>query len=221
MIPSDTTNSEDPTASEDVNSRSVGTVPGYSTRRGTLWSILAGVCVFAAILHAVWYYVYPRLFGEVVAATADVQFYEIVEEGSEPAAKWRSPDGATYLLGEKPVLVATDLATFQPQMLSENSDQAQVQMTIVLSSAGRVKLQVFTEGRTGTESLSEPSTGSFETAVALSGADGTSKRMLGMVIRKHFVGVTSVADAQSGRLTVSLSGLSRDDIQEIFARLTE
>lgn len=221
MIPSDTTNSEDPTASEDVNSRSVGTVPGYNTRRGTLWSILAGLCVFAAILYAVWYYVYPRLFGEVVAATADVQFYEIVEQGTAAASKWQSPDGSTYLLGEKPVLVATDLATFQPQMVSASSDHAQVQLTIVLSSAGRVKLQEFTAGRTGTASLSEPSTGSSETAVALSGSDGTTKTMLGMVIRKHFVGVTSVADAQSGKLTVSLTGLSRDDIQEIFARLTE
>ncbi|MFO0426464.1 MAG: hypothetical protein ACK526_07860, partial [Planctomyces sp.] len=179
------------------------------------------LCVFAAILYAVWYYVYPRLFGEVVAATADVQFYEIVEEASEASTKWQSPDGATYLLGQTPVLVATDLATFQPQMVSANSDQAQVRLTIVLSSAGKVKLDQFMAGRTGTESLSERSTEGSSPDTASSEADGTSKTMLGMVIRKHFVGMTSAANAQSGKLVVSLTGLSRDEVEEIFARLTE
>lgn len=221
MNPSDTKNSEYLNASGDVSSRSDGTVPGYNTRRGTLWSILAGLCVFAAILYAVWYYVYPRLFGEVVAATADVQFYEIVEEGSEASTKWQSPDGATYLLGQTPVLVATDLATFQPQMVSANSDQAQVHLTIVLSSTGKVKFDQFMAGRTDSGSSAERSTEGASTDTASSEADGTSKRMLGMVIRKHFVGVTSATNAQSGKLVVSLTGLSRDEVEEIFARLTE
>lgn len=80
---------------------------------GSVWSVLAGLAVFAAILASVWYYLYPRLSGEPLSSGARLEVRLAVRGQSDG---WRAvtlPDGAEMAVAPDVLLTAADVGSFR------------------------------------------------------------------------------------------------------------
>ncbi|MCA9037981.1 MAG: hypothetical protein KDA91_22810 [Planctomycetaceae bacterium] len=79
---------------------------------GQRWTIVVGLAVFAIILASVWWYLFPRLFGERVSGSADVAFRFA---STAPIEGWQAettPDGLPVFVSPEVVWDADDLTTF-------------------------------------------------------------------------------------------------------------
>ncbi|MEZ6061091.1 MAG: hypothetical protein R3C19_12065 [Planctomycetaceae bacterium] len=160
-----------------------------SAPRGRLWTLAAGIAVFAAILASVWFYLWPRLSGEPPSRNADLRL-----AAASPAAVdgWeRMVNGKDdFYVDPQPVLTAADVATFR------------------ISYDGTVPVLGLNLRKNGAKKLREFAGEHVDEHVAL-------------VINGSLVSCPVLQNDSGGRVDFPLGEQSRDDVQEILARLTQ
>jgi hypothetical protein len=158
---------------------------------GSMWTLIGGLAVFIAILSTVYAYVFPRLSGEPVSATASVEIRAAYQEASDDCAEMILPDGGKWYIAKDVLLAAGDFRTFR----SVQDKTGVPQLTLHLSASGRKNLKLL---------KSRPDV-----------------RFLALIIHQDLVACIELKEWSAEGITVTLNGLSSSDANELYARLTE
>jgi hypothetical protein len=166
-----------------------------SAERGSLWSLIAGLLLFAAIVASVWYYIYPRLSGEIISGTARVAVYAA---GDAPRDNWRP---ITVLTGHKlyiaaePLLTTEQLTTFRGSYAVDASGKPVPLLELRLSASGAALLNQY---------LTEH-----------------PKTQLAVLINERPMAAAGQQSPDADKITFELTNVSEADAEDAFARLTQ
>lgn len=169
--------------------------PNLDSSSGSVWSIIAGLAVFAAILWAVWYYLYPRLSGEVVSRTAQAEVCLVSPTSRDGWSRATSLAKRTLYRSPETILTTRDLKTFRGFYRAESVGPSTPVLTLHLTSEGAERLRVL-QGEAPNE-------------------------MLGLMIHGMLVGTLPLRERIEHTIEFELQGVSRDDAEQTFARLTQ
>jgi hypothetical protein len=178
------------------DSQPEGTVtPNLDSSSGSVWSIMAGLAVFAAILWAVWYYLYPRLSGEVVSSTAQAEVCLVSPASRDGWSRTTSLAKKTLYRSPQTILTTRDLTTFRGFYHAESVGPATPMLTLHLNAEGVERLRAL-QAKAPNE-------------------------MLGLIIHGTLVGTLPLQERTERTIEFELQGVSRDDAEQAFARLTQ
>lgn len=156
---------------------------------------MAGLAVFAAILWAVWFYLYPRLSGEVVSRTAQAEVCLVSPSARDGWSQATSLAKRTLYRSPETILTTQDLTTFRGFYCDESVGPSTPMLTLNLTSEGAERLQ----------------------ALQAEAPDET----LGLMIHGTLVGTLPLPKRIENTIEFELQGVSRDDAEQAFARLTQ
>ena len=168
-----------------------GGIEPVRSTRGSTLTLIGGIAVFIAILSTVYSHVFPRFSGEPLSATASLEVRAAFEGPMEHAAPMRLPDGGTWYVSKTALLTAPDFFKFNG-VAGHNGEP---QLTLQLTFGGQKKLSLLNES-------------------------GDTK-CLALIIHQKLIACVALPEWSRDGVTVSLTGLSYSDANEIFARLTE
>ena len=107
-----------------------------SRSRGSVWTLIAAIVVFVAILGTVYLYLFPRLRGEYVAATSTLELHAISSSEETGSLSLALPDGSKVIADDKTLLRAADFSVFRGDEF-----QQPARLTLYLSESGRERLR--------------------------------------------------------------------------------
>ena len=107
-----------------------------SRSRGSVWTLIAAIVVFVAILGTVYLYLFPRLRGEYVAATSTLELHAISSSEETGSLSLTLPDGSKVIADDKTLLKAADFSVFRGDEF-----QQPARLTLYLSESGRERLR--------------------------------------------------------------------------------
>jgi len=99
--------------------------------RGTTWTLVAAVLVFVAILGTVYFYLFPRLFGERVSPRALLEIRAASMTPKDAWAKMLLPDGSRCFVSDAKLMTAEDFSLFRGDGL-----QSPPRLTLYFSKSG-------------------------------------------------------------------------------------
>lgn len=158
---------------------------------GSLWTLIGGLLVFAAILASVWWYLYPRLSGEPLSANAQL---ELRAAGFAPQEGWLTmtlPEGTTVSVAPDAVLTARDVVSFR----GSYGDRGVAMLQLNLTEAGDTRLREYSAKHIG--------------------------QQLAVLVNGRLLVCPFIRAELDGPLRLELGGISRSDAEEVFARLTQ
>ena len=107
-----------------------------SRSRGSVWTLIAAIVVFVAILGTVYLYLFPRLRGEYVAATSTLELHAISSSEETGSLSLTLPVGSKVIADDKALLKAADFSVFRGDEF-----QQPARLTLHLSESGRERLR--------------------------------------------------------------------------------
>lgn len=107
-----------------------------SRSRGSVWTLIAAIVVFVAILGTVYLYLFPRLRGEYVAATSTLELHAISSSEETGSLSLTLPVGSKVIADDKALLKAADFSVFRGDEF-----QQPARLTLHLSESGRERLK--------------------------------------------------------------------------------
>jgi hypothetical protein len=107
-----------------------------SRSRGSVWTLIAAIVVFVAILGTVYLYLFPRLRGEYVAATSTLELHAISSSEETGSLSLTLPDGSKVIADDKALLKAADFSVFRGDEF-----QQPARLTLYFSESGRERLR--------------------------------------------------------------------------------
>jgi hypothetical protein len=173
-------------------------LPEYATHAsGSLWTLVAAMGVFAAILAAVYSYVLPRLSGETIPASAplEIRTAVLLEAGTSVdghSVLMKAPDGSAWAVGLETLIGAEGFVRFRGTPASA-------------TSVPRLVLTLSEKGRSEVEALRAQNAG----------------QVLAVIVNDALIGTLPVSQVASEAFELSLDGMSDSDANELFARLTQ
>lgn len=167
-----------------------GAIPVSGRATGSWWTLIVALAVFLTVLGTIYAYIFPRLAGEKVSATAPLEVREVDRQADEHSTSMKCVDGQTWNVAERVLLTARDFSSFRGFI----GNDGVALLKLNLSTAGRVQIQ----------------------ALKNESRDIT----LGVIIHNRLVSSTSLAEWTEDGVTLSLKGMSSSDSNEVFARLT-
>jgi len=164
---------------------------------GSLWTLVAAMGVFAAILASIYVYVLPRLAGETIPVSAPLEIRTAVlpEAGAsldKQSVLMKAPDGRVWAVGREMLIGADGFIRFRGTPASATADP---RLVLTLSAKGRSEVQ------------------------ALQAQN--AKQVLAVIVNDTLIGTLSISQVGSDAFELSLKGLSDSDANELFARLTQ
>jgi hypothetical protein len=173
-------------------------LPEYATHAsGSLWTLVAAMGVFAAILAAVYSYVLPRLSGETIPASAPLEIRTAVQlEAGVPvhehSVMMKTPNGQTWAVGREALIGPEGFVRFRGTPASAT---AVPRLVLTLSEKGRSKVDALRAEN--------------------------AEQILAVVVNETLTGTFPVSQVTSDAFELSLDGMSDSDANEVFARLTQ
>ncbi len=170
-----------------------GDQPSASAEPGTgrLWTIVAGLLTFAAILASVYIFLYPRLQGEPISETARLEIREAKLERYENYSEMKTPNGDTVWVSRELLLATSDVTTFRGYYDGDGIPALALNFT----PDGEAKLREFSRKHVGD--------------------------CLAVIVHDRLIACPEISAELGGRVQLVLGEMSRDDAEEVFARLTE
>ncbi|MBL8816507.1 MAG: hypothetical protein JNL58_10790 [Planctomyces sp.] len=158
---------------------------------GKVWTIVAGLLVFFAILAAVYYYLIPRLDGEPLSSGAKLEMRMAVKASQPGFKEAKTPQGETVYVSPEIVLSAADISTFRGYY----DENGQAVLALKFNNMGTAKIR-------------EYSRENLQTLAAFS-------------VNDKIISCPMITAELGSRVVLELGELSRDDAEEVFARLTQ
>jgi hypothetical protein len=158
---------------------------------GKNWTVVSGLLTFVAILGSVWFYLYPRLFGEPLSAAAQIELRPIVLPATMNSEEMMGPSGKVICLSPNVVIGAPEIHSFRGFYGDERIPVLRLNLT-----------------ETGMQRISEYLAAESATPLAV-------------IVHGKLICVHEIREPVSRVLELQLRGVSRDDAEEAFARLTQ
>lgn len=159
--------------------------------RGAAWTLIAAIIVFLAILGTIYNYVLPRLWGETIPDTVRLVVREAWQDSAGGTTKMSAPDGSVWYLGATELLSTGHFSRFRGTPAANEPPR----LTFRLSAAGQ-----------------------SEVAPIMSNSAG---RFTAILVHDRLIACVPASQWTADGLSLTLQGMTNQDANEIFARLTE
>lgn len=158
---------------------------------GRLWTIIAGLLVFLAILAAIYSYVIPRLVGEPLSSQAKLEM-RMATKNSQPGFKEaKTPQGETVYVSPEIVLSAADISSFRGYY----DENGQAVIALRFNDMGTAKIRDYSRKNLQT--------------------------LAAFFVNDQIISCPTITGELGSRVVLELGEMSRDDAEEVFARLTQ
>jgi hypothetical protein len=172
--------------------------PNFATPvRGSLWTVVAAIGVFAAILATIYAYVLPRLGGETIPESAPLEIRTAMQSEAgvsmdEYSVLMKAPDGTVWAVGSETLFGAEGFVRFRGTPALGTSDP---RLALVLSAKGQSHVEALRTQH--------------------------ANQVLAVIVNDTLIGTFPVSQVALDAVDLSLDGMSDADANELFARLTQ
>ena len=158
---------------------------------GRKWTVVTGLLTFAAILGSVWFYLYPRLWGEPLSAAAKIELRPVTSPSAMHSVEMVGPSGKSIGVSPSVVIGASEIHSFRGFYGDDGTPMLRLNLA-----------------ETGIQRISEYVAAESVTPLAV-------------IVNGKLICVHKFNEPVSSVLQLQLHGVSRDDAEEAFARLTQ